>query len=203
VQYYLGVFATQEQAAEEYRIAAKRLGKFDNREYSDTFTEETRYQHHVLSNSEQSSNSCSSSNEPDFITTSGSSPGLSDTSTVLQSNLMNEERKYDDKNNLNYMVPISETSQISAKIKLGKIGNEILSRIQSRKEHTDSPSLTALRYTLIQSVRVLRNPNTTSSSPIYDPSDFSPMNRNTSTTFSSSMYRQSDLTDDETIFEEV
>jgi hypothetical protein len=203
VQYYLGVFATQEQAAEEYRIAAKRLGKFDDREYSDTFTEETRYQHHVISNSEQNSNSYSSSNEPDFTTTPGSSSGLSTTSTVLQSHLMNEERKNDDKNNLNYMVPISETSHISAKIKLGKIGNEILFRIHSRKEHSDSPSLTALRYTLIQSVRDLRNRNPTPSSTIYDPSDFSPIKRNTSTTFSPSIYRQSDLTDDETIFEEV
>jgi hypothetical protein len=198
VQYYLGVFATQEQAAEEYRIAAKRLGKFEDREYSDAFIEERQYQQHVISNSEQNHSSSSGSNEFDSATTSGSSSssGSGSTSTVLQNNTLDEERKVGDgSNNLFYMVPIAETSNIAAKIKLGEIGNEILSRVYTRKENPGTPSLTALRYNLIQSVRALRNSNIISTPPPYNPSDFSPLvNRNAFF---------SPITDDETIFEEV
>jgi hypothetical protein len=210
VQYYLGVFPTEDRAAEEYRIAAKRLGKSDETDYcvaslfkeyveGDTEPEFTVPQNQNLPSS---SSSCSvvappyqpsglsdnfNRSTPHKIPPSRFSVGASPSTRFSP-----EENTEDDIRKTSfYLLPTNHLSLISSKVKLGKLGEEILalSRICEESSElkveggmtSDEVKLAELRNALFQSLQHIRNGGITAQIQ--------------------AKHKHAELTDDETMYE--
>ena len=182
VQYYLGVFPTEDRAAEEYRIAAKRLGKSDDAEYSNLFKEyaegesESEYNtpanaehspscNGVVTNSQASGNSRGSySQGPPLITPTSQYSVSPATSSSVRSS-PEENAREDIRATSFYLIPTNQLSLISSKVKLGKLGEEILALSRNEEsnlnevEGMDSniTKLIALRSALFHSLQHIRN----------------------------------------------
>ena len=186
VQYYLGVFPTEDRAAEEYRIAAKRLGKSDDAEYSNLLKEYTEGESEseynslaniehsfnnsgILTNSQASGNIRGSYNQvqPHATPTSQYSGSPLTSSTARTS--PEDNTREDIRTTSFYLIPTNQLSLISSKVKLGKLGEEILALSLSRNEDSalneeegmDSSltkaKLIALRSALFHSLQHIRN----------------------------------------------
>ena len=209
VQYYLGVFPTEDRAAEEYRIAAKRLGKSDDTEYcvASLFKEyaegDVKTEFTVPSNQ-----SLPSSNS--VVALPSQSSGLGDnfnrsishhsppsrfsfgSSASNMTRFSPEENAQEDIRNTSfYLIPTNHLSLISSKVKLGKMGEEILALSRICEENwelkgegsmtSDELKLVELRNTLFQSLQHIRS----SGGPVQI----------------LTKHKHAELTDDETMYE--
>ena len=236
VQYYLGVFPTEDRAAEEYRIAARRLGKSEDVDYvqmckeyaegeSDTdninsstirpIESSCSTQHNYpppldasSSSGDTSSNSysgdSSSSSSSNISRSSGGTgrdqlpsvyiPGGPRNNVITPSMTRSqvEDRSCSDDFKVSfYLIPTNQLSLISSKVKLGKLGEEILdlSRIceDTSVGKTEALSilnmqkLIALRSAMFHSIQLIRNTSSSSQAQ--------------------TRYKQFDITDDETMYE--
>jgi hypothetical protein len=212
VQYYLGVFPTEDRAAEEYRIAAKRLGKSDETDYcvASLFKEyadgDTEAEFNVPPNQNLPSSSSSSSvvappYQPSGLgdnfnrstsyrtTPSRFSVGPSPSITTRFSPEANAED--DIRTTSFYLIPTNHLSLISSKVKLGKLGEEILALSRICEENSelkveggmtsDEVKLAELRNAIFQSLQHIRNGG--------------------STTQIQAKHKHAELTDDETMYE--
>lgn len=212
VQYYLGVFPTEDRAAEEYRIAAKRLGKSDETDYcvASLFKEyaegDNEAEFIVPPNQNLPSSSSSSSvvaplyqpaglGESFSRSTSHKSPSSRFSCGPSPSTLTRfspEDNTEDDIRTTSfYLIPTNHLSLISSKVKLGKLGEEILSLSRICEENSevkaeggmtsDEVKLVELRNALFQSLQHIRNGG--SSAQIQ------------------AKHKHAELTDDETMYE--
>ena len=215
VQYYLGVFPTENRAAEEYRIAAKRLGKSDDAEFTHMFKEYAEGESDsecVQSYMSKTSNGgMAASNQNGGVSrNSGSSSSynqmagldipLGQNPNIVSQSQSGSRSIQDDRNPEDlkvtsfYLIPTNQLSLISSKVKLGKLGEEILALSKFCEENstgrteecssTNAAKLSALRSQLFNSIQLIRNTNTSSISQLQQ-----------------TKYKHSDLTDDETMYE--
>lgn len=180
VQYYLGVFPTEDRAAEEYRIAAKRLGKVEDSDFSNSFKEFAEGE-----------------GDADFIGQAGGSVPFSNTVRALQplsssgvnqqandnlsngrfgsftssgsiSRLSEEENPPEEVRSTSfYLIPTNQLSLISSKVRLGKLGEEILALSATCEDssaltaeenpNSNSSKLIALQNALFHSIQQIRN----------------------------------------------
>lgn len=212
VQYYLGVFLTEDRAAEEYRIAAKRLGKSDETDYcvASLFKEyaEGDTEGELIAPPNQSLPSSSSSCNvaaPPF-----QSSGLGDcldrstlhktsssrfsfgSSPSATTRFSPEENTEDNIRTTSfYLIPTNQLSLISSKVKLGKLGEEILTLSRICEENSELKAeggmtseevkLAELRNALFQSLQHIRNGGITAQVQ--------------------AKHKHAELTDDETMYE--
>lgn len=240
VQYYLGVFPTEDRAAEEYRIAARRLGKPEDVDYvqmckeyaegeSDTdninlspieisCSTQNNYAPSLGSSSSSSGDTSSNSNGGTSSSSSSSSSisrSIGGGSSSCRDQLPSLYIPRGSRNNVNalspsmtgsqiedrncgddfkvsfYLIPTNQLSLISSKVKLGKLGEEILelSRIcdDASTVNTEATSilntqkLIALRSAMFHSIQLIRNTSSSSQAQ--------------------TRYKQFDITDDETMYE--
>lgn len=183
VQYYLGVFPTEDRAAEEYRIAAKRLGKSDDAEYSNVFKEyaegESESEYNSLANAEQSPNCngtvtnsqgsgnsrSNSYNQVQPLATPSLQYTVSPPASSIARFSSEDNAREDIRTTSFYLIPTNQLSLISSKVKLGKLGEEILALSRNEDNSLDEEEgmdsnvtkLIALRSALFHSLQHIRN----------------------------------------------